>query len=133
MQSENRVRQAEEGLERPMPFSPRLGCMISVAAAVLALCLGLAFFQVAFRGGLTLHTSELRETRLWLVDNGETRGLGYSRMQRVSGSEQSGAVCLRTKVTFWLWSGGQPGLNTSYCECFQESGPGWIPAGACPD
>jgi hypothetical protein len=133
MQSETQIKPDPARFDRPMPFSPQTGCVITVIAAVVLLCVGLISFQIAFRGGLTLRQSSLRETRLWLVNSGETHGVGLSSMQRVSGSERADEICLRTKVTFWFWSGEQPGMNTSYCECFIRSEPGWLPAGACPE
>jgi hypothetical protein len=129
----DRPERDEPGLERPLPFSARSGCLLSILLGAAILCLGLAFFQVAFRGGLSLRTGSLRETRLWLVQNEGAQGLGFSRMQRVSGSEQSGEVCLRTRVGFWLWSGSSGGLNTSYCDCYEKSGSSWIPVGTCSE
>jgi hypothetical protein len=114
-----------------MPFSSRAGCLISVLLAAAILCLGVAAFQIAFRGGLTLHTGQLREVRVWIVQNEVSQGLGYSHMRRVSGSERSGQVCLVTRVDFWLWSGAQQGLNTTYCECFSREASNWVGTGTC--
>jgi hypothetical protein len=120
-------------LDRPLPLSPRTGCLISILLGAAILCLGLAAFQVAFRGGLSLRTGQLCESRLWLVQNESAQGLGFSRTQRVSDSEQSGELCLRTRVDFWLWSGSSAGLNTSYCDCYEKSGSTWVPIEACPE
>jgi len=115
-----------------MPFSARTGCVLTILLAALVLCLGLAFFQVVFRGGLTLRTSQLREIRIWLVQNDGSEGFGISRPHRVSGSERGGEICLRTKVDFMLWSGPESGMDTAYCECFQRAGSTWYSIGACP-
>ena len=105
--------------------------MISVLLAAVILCLGAAVFQVVFRGGLTVRTGQLREVRLWLVQNEDSQGLGFSNMKGVSGSQRSGQVCLETRVDFWLWSGSQQGLDTRYCECFSRVDSNWVSAGAC--
>lgn len=119
-------------IEKPMPFSPAVGCLISFLLAVIPVCLILAAAALVVRGEIIFEASPLQQHRVWVVREGEEQGIGYSRMQRVSGREEQGRVCYRTLVGFLLWKSLQIERQAEYCDCFVRGPSGWESLGECP-
>ncbi len=89
---------------------------------MLAPCAAVA---LALRGEINWQRSEYDGDRVWLIQERDQRGLGYSAV-RLVGDERpvDGPVCARTTVRFFLWEGSAEGQDTEYCECYAgEDGP----------
>jgi hypothetical protein len=64
-----------------------------------------------------------QETRLFLLDSPDQRGLGLSTSSLKSGGEAAGQYCLITQVSYFMWEGEGEGL--SYCNCYENMGGEW--------
>lgn len=118
--------------EENLPFSPRVGCMISFVLIAIPVCLLIAVGALAARNELALNLGPVREARLWLVRKGPEQGIGFSFMGKESGTQPLGRVCYETKVHFLLWSSLQLQRQASYCDCYVLEGMDWELVGACP-
>ena len=80
----------------------RVGCfafgLLWLCVAVVSLMVGL----LAVRGDIVISRGELRQTRLWLVQEEGNRGLGLSSTRLVSGDERGDRACVETRVRFFL-------------------------------
>jgi hypothetical protein len=106
------------------------GCCLSgvLGLVVLALAPCLLFVFVS-TGELHWQRGEFVEDRLWLVQETDAAGLGYSSARIIS-RETNGPVCVRTNVIFVLWQGASE--NLSYCECYAPNASGHYDyAGSC--
>jgi hypothetical protein len=90
------------------------GCLVWL----LIMCLPLFAFVLAVNGEMSWRRGEFAEDRLWLIQEADQRGLGYSRARLVSNGEPAagGAICVRTSVIFLLWRGSAEPVQ--FCECF---------------
>jgi hypothetical protein len=102
-----------------------LGCLVWLVVMFLP-CLG---FMLAVRGEFTWQRGEFAQDRLWLIQEIDERGLGYSAA-RVTRNEEAvdGPICVRTRVRFLMWRGTAEPVE--YCECYTAGTH--EPAGACP-
>jgi hypothetical protein len=110
---------------------PALGCSILLVMLVLGLaCLWLAG-TLAFEGQVLLRAGQPDELRLWLVQDGELAGVGfsYALQEEVPGMET--LTCYQTRVRFVLWKNNSEGQPAEYCRCYRSRGGEWIDAGAC--
>ena len=103
----------------------------------IAVWLCVAAFSVlagllAVRGDIVIARDDLRQTRLWLVREEGSRGLGFSSARFVSGDAQSDRACVETRVRFLLWQSSQPTPGLRYCECYRRVDGQWQYSGACP-
>ncbi len=122
-------------MNRPMT---RRGCLLGLVVWLLVMTLPLFALLLAIRGEIGWRRGPFVEDRLWLVNldagpGGEqASGLAYSAARLTPRSAAGpGAVCVRTRVYFFLWRGAsQP---ADYCECFRP-GPGGTSEslGNCP-
>jgi hypothetical protein len=122
-------------MNKPMT---RRGCLFGVVAWLLVMTLPLLAVLLAMRGEIGWRRGPFVEDRLWLVNldagpGGErASGLAYSAA-RLSPHPAAGpdAICVRTRVYFFLWRGtGEP---ADYCECFRpEPGGTSQSLGNCP-
>jgi hypothetical protein len=99
----------------------RASCLIAVAVwlfLAIAPCLAIA---LAMRGELAWSRGEFVEDRVWVVNESEAAGLGYSAARLVR-SDAAGSLCVRTRVYFLLWKGTSE--TTAYCECYTRSASG---------
>ena len=106
------------------------GCCLSgvLGLVVLAIVPCLLFVFIS-TGELHWKRGEFVEDRLWLVQEAEAAGLGYSSARIIS-RESNGLVCVRTNVIFVLWQGTSENLN--YCECYAPDASGqYTYTGAC--
>ncbi len=89
------------------------GCLLWLAI----LCLPLLIFVLAVRGEVQWQRGEFVNDRLWLIQETDERGLGYSAARVISNEEPvDGPICVRTRVYFLLWRGSAPAV--AYCECY---------------
>jgi hypothetical protein len=116
---------ADPGAARPTVDMnrPVSGVSCLMAAAVwlffaIAPCLAIA---LAMRGELVWSRGEFVEDRVWVVNEPEAAGLGYSAARLVR-SQAAGAPCVRTHVYFLLWKGASE--TTEYCECYTQAADG---------
>lgn len=104
----------------------RLRYLGYAAAALLWLIVMLTpCFAVALaaRGELSWQRSEHASDRIWLIQEGDQRGIGLASERVISDNRASGgAVCVRTQVRFFLWRGSAQNENTQYCECYTPDG-----------
>jgi hypothetical protein len=115
-----------------LPFSPGVGCVLSILAGLL--CAGAFFFLLWFnqQGQIVYAPEPYRATRVWILRGLEGRGLGVSTTRPLP-EATSNRVCARTSVDFYFLGEGMPEANTDYCECFTRSESGWTVDGACPE
>jgi hypothetical protein len=107
------------------------GCCLSGVLGLLVLAIApCVMFVFVAAGELTWKRGEFVEDRLWLVQEAEAAGIGYSSARIIS-RESNGPVCVRTTVTFLLWQGKSE--NLSYCECYAPGASGAYEfTGGCP-
>lgn len=109
-----------------MPRLPSLRYVTYALLALLWLVVMLApcaAFTLALRGEINWQRSAYDGDRVWLIQERDQRGLGYSAV-RLVGDERpvDGPVCARTTVRFFLWQGSAKGQDTEYCECYARDG-----------
>ncbi|MEK7278413.1 MAG: hypothetical protein AAB427_13770 [Chloroflexota bacterium] len=82
-----------------------------------------AAITLALRGEINWQRNEYDGDRVWLIQERDQRGLGYSAV-RLVGDERptDGPVCVQTTVRFLLWEGSAEGQDTEYCECYGIDG-----------
>lgn len=96
----------------------RLGCLLATLLWFLVLLLPCVGFYLAVRGEIVWERSRFSSDRLWLIREGEQRGIAFSDTQPM-GPIDAEEVCKRTHVTIWLWSQGSV-ERLGYCECEQR-------------
>lgn len=107
----------------------RLGYLAAFFAWLGVMCLPLSVFVLAVRGEMDWKRGEFVEDRLWLIQEIEAHGLGYSSARVISNQEPvDGPVCVRTRVRFFMWKGTAGAAD--YCECYAAGTH--APAGKCP-
>ena len=119
--------------ERPLPFPPALGCLLSVLAGLLGVGVFFMVVTLAVQGEIRIRRGELGETRVWLIREGENRGMGISTTGVVSGSESAGSACTQTQVRFLMLSTEQEPEPLAFCECLEKAGESWSFARECPE
>ena len=124
--------QAQTLPEERLPFSPGVGCLLSLLAG-LAGAGAFAFLLWFNQQGQIVHAPEpYRATRIWILRGAEGSGLGASITRPMAGATEDD-VCAATTVSFYFLGGGMPEANTEYCECFTRTDSGWTLAGDCPE
>jgi hypothetical protein len=111
----------------------RTGCLVFAALWLCVAAVSATAGLLAVRGDIVLARGELRQTRLWLVQEEGNRGLGLSSARFTSGGEGSGEACVETRVRFFLWQTSQPAQNARYCECYRRVEGRWEYTGTCTD
>jgi hypothetical protein len=126
------VPQSHEGDPRPIRLTPAAGCILSILIVAGGLVMFMAAMTLALRGELAVGRGSPGEIRLWLITDAQTQGLGLSTAQRVSTSNDATRECYVRQVKFLLWRSVEPGVGTSYCECYIRTAQGWASVGTCP-
>jgi len=111
----------------------RTGCLAFVALWLCVAAVSLTAGLLAVRGDVVFARGELRETRLWLVQEEGNRGLGLSTTRFTAGDESSEQACVETRVRFFLWQTSQPTQNSRYCECYRRVEGTWEYTGTCSE
>lgn len=122
----------EQRRDETMPFTPRVGCLISSFFAAIPVCLILGAVTLAMQGEFTFELGPVREARVWMIREGQEQGVGWSTMKRTTGNEVSNTVCYQTSVHFLLWKSLQVERQALYCESYRLDAGGWQYAGECP-
>ncbi len=127
---EERAQPAASTTDDRLPFSPAVGCLLSVVVG--ALCAGAFFLGLWFndRGELAYAPEPFRVTRLWLLREAEGRGVGLSTTRPLPGGTDH-EVCALTTVRFVFFGPSYPSADTDYCECYERGPSGWSSVGAC--
>jgi hypothetical protein len=121
-------------MNKPMT---RRGCVVGVLLWAMVMALPVCALVFAVRGEVNWRRGAFVEDRLWIVraDEGSRGerpgGLAYSAQRITSGRPgDGGAVCVTTRVYFWLWRG--PDERLTYCECYLPAEGGqYQAAGEC--
>lgn len=116
---------------RELPFSPAVGCLLSIGIGLLAAFIVFQGLKLVRQGELSLGGGELTPRRMWLVSGPDNAGLAYESSAVTRGSRAGDSVCVRTKVRFFLWRSDDSARPASYCECFERQGDDWLSTGAC--
>lgn len=113
---------------QPPGWLRRLGCGLAAVGWLAAMSLPCLIIGLAMAGELGWRRGPYNSDRLWLIQQVDERGLGYSAERILSDRRaEGGPVCVRTRVRFFMWRGqGDP---ADYCECYAPDG---APLGACP-
>jgi hypothetical protein len=109
------------------------GCAFILLAACLAFWFAGALARLATNGELVLRQAGLEETRIWLVRQPDSTGLGLSDSRRIAGEQAENRVCLRTRIRFLLWRGDDSRTNLEECRCYDRQGGAWIAGPACTE
>lgn len=117
---------------RPSGLTPAAGCILSVLIGAAGLVVFIAAMTLALRGEIAFGQGTPGEVRLWLITEPESKGLGLSTAHRVSTSDEATRDCYLRQVRFLLWRSVEPGVGTSYCECYDRTPRGWQSLGSCP-
>lgn len=117
--------------KRELPFSPAVGCLLSIGIGLLAAFIVFQGLKLVRQGELSLGGGELTPRRVWLVSGPDNAGLAYESSAVTRGSRADDSVCVRTKVRFFLWRSDDSARPASYCECFERQGDDWLSVGAC--
>jgi hypothetical protein len=98
------------------------GCCLAGALGLVALAIGpcLALWLVAGQE-LNWTRSEVSADRVWLVQEADAAGIGYSATRPLPAGPE-GSIYARTTVTFLLWHGHSE--STTYCECYTVAADG---------
>ena len=124
----------ETGAPSPPPgrLTPARGCALALLLALLPALLGLAVAVLAVQGEIVLGRGGLTETRLWLVRESGSAGIGASASRIVRGGADSSTACVETQVRFLLWRADGSLPRAEYCECFERAADSWELRGPCP-
>lgn len=96
-------------------------CLSGVLGLVLLAIAPCLLFVFVSTGELRWQRGDFVEDRLWLVQESDAAGLGYSSA-RLLPRTPNGPICVRTRVIFLLWQGASE--NLTYCECYAPSANG---------
>lgn len=102
--------------------------MFLVLFVWLAILLLPAFaFILARNQQIQIGDSGAAHWRLFLLQEARTEGLGLERARNVTPPPDAPETvrCLRTTVSYWLWTG--EGENVAYCQCFEQETGGSLP------
>jgi len=83
------------------------------------------FVTLLVEKDVVLHLSSVpdHELRVFILEDPDQRGFGFSRGKIVSGGSDEQTVCVVTSVSYLLWRGeGQP---DKHCNCFERVGDDW--------
>jgi hypothetical protein len=103
---------------RPVSRGCCLAGVLGLVILAIAPCL---VFSLVSTGELDWKRGEFVEDRLWLVQEPDAAGLGYSSARIIS-RQADGPICVRTNVIFVLWQGASENLD--YCECYAPNASG---------
>ena len=78
-------------------------------------------FILARNGLIQIGPSEGRHWRLFVIQELDAEGVGLERSRPVSlpFDAPESAMCLKTTISYWMWSG--EGQGTSYCQCVDSA------------
>jgi hypothetical protein len=115
-----------------LPFSPGVGCLLSLGLGLL--CAAAFFLLLWFnqQGQIVYAPEPYRAARLWLLRDVEGSGVGLSMTRPLPGATES-FVCASTTIRFLFVSQAVPESDAEFCECFRRSGTEWLSDGACPE
>ncbi|MGA9533585.1 MAG: hypothetical protein WBR18_12775 [Anaerolineales bacterium] len=128
--------QIEAEAERPdgaesLPVPPWIGCLASALLGLLGVFLVFQVGKLVIQGDLHIGSDSLTPARLWLVTEGDNRGVGWSTASIVSGSRDADQACVETHVRFLLIQADGTAQPVTYCDCYQQKDGSWLNAGVC--
>ena len=74
---------------------------------------------LAMRGEMEWKRGDYDSDRIWLIQEREQRGVGYTVSRLTNdGRASGGPFCVRTQTRFFLWKGVSDGDYSDWCECY---------------
>jgi len=116
--------------EERLPFSPAVGCLLSVLLGLVCAAACFALLWVSDQGQFVYAPDPFRVTRVWILRGVEGRGLAVSTTRPLP-TASADETCTRTTVRFYFTGRAVPGADTEYCECYVRDGSSWVPSGPC--
>ncbi len=113
-------------------LTPARGCALALLLALLPALLVLAAGVLAVQGEIVFGRGSLTETRLWLVREAGSAGVGASAGRFVQGGADEPTACVETRVRFLLWRSDGSLPSARFCECFERGADAWQLSGPCP-
>jgi hypothetical protein len=103
----------------------RLGCGLVIAVWLVVMLLPCLLVTLLVQKELVIKRSDIPEDeyRLFILENQDERGFGLSRGSIVTGGEDTGEVCIITRVNYLLWEGEAE--NKVYCDCYEKTAGEW--------
>lgn len=113
--------------QKGIRYLRRFGCGILIVIWIGVLLLPCAFVTLLVEKEITLSRSDIPgdEYRLFLLEEPDQRGIGFSRTKTYSGDRGGDTVCLLTDVDYLLWEGS--GEGSVYCNCYEKLDSAWSP------
>jgi hypothetical protein len=85
-------------------------------AVMLTPCFAVAF---AYRGEMEWKRSDYESDRIWLIQERDQRGIGYTAVRVANDNRTAGGpLCVRTSARFFLWKGSSDNDYSDWCECY---------------
>ncbi len=109
---------------------------LALAGWVLILLTPTLAVVLARNGQIQLGSSDGPHTRLFMLQEADNEGMGLERARSVpvpDGAADS-IMCLRTTVTYWMWTPGIENQPADYCQCLDTAtgAVAGVTSPACP-
>lgn len=103
----------------------RGGCAVLIVIWLGLMSLPCAFITLMTQKEIVFSRGELpeQEWRLFLIEEPDERGLGFSAGSIESGGADEGQFCIKTTTRYFLWEGSAE--TVSYCNCYEQQGERW--------
>lgn len=116
-----------------LPVSPAVGCLASLLLSILGVLLIFQLARLLIEGEIRLGGGPLTPNRVWLVQEGANRGLGWSRGRVLHELSSEDRSCVETSVRYLLWQADETAQAVNFCDCYKHTGDRWQNDGLCPD
>jgi len=105
----------------------RSSCCVMFAVWVIVMLMPCFFVTLLVNKEIVFSRSDLpeHEYRLFILEETDLRGFGFSRARVESGGADEDNFCMVTSISYLLWEGEGDGLT--YCNCYEKAGEDWSP------
>lgn len=113
------------GRSRPRRWFRRLGCCLLLIVWFVLMLMPCFFVTLLVEKDIVISRSSVpdHEFRIFILEEPNERGFGFSSGTIVSGGGDEQTVCVVTSVDYLLWEGeAEP---DTHCNCFERAGEGW--------
>ncbi len=94
----------------------RLGCLLLVIGWLAIMLIPAVAFVLATRDQIQVGSAPAQYTRLFLISEPDTQGIGLERARWADESQR----CVQTTVSYLMWEG--QGNGVLHCQCFDDQG-----------